>query len=88
MSKTKAIWYFGGEQVQIQQLQGQDPIIANVPAIHFPDAVWREQYKARTATALSGAALEPSALWIGNSCLLIASRAQSALVCKIHISAM
>ena len=71
MSKTKAIWYLGGEQVHIQQLQSQDPSIANVPAIHFPYATWKEQYKARTAPASAGAAMEPSPLWIGN-CLLLA----------------
>lgn len=65
LSKTAAMWYLGGEAAHIQQLQTQDIRLAGVPAVHFPDAVWHERYKARPSAAVTPDAMQPSALWIG-----------------------
>ena len=65
LSKTAAMWYLGGEAAHVQQLQTQDTRIASVPAVHFPDAVWHERYKARPSAAATPDAMQPSALWIG-----------------------
>ena len=67
MSSTKALWFFGGEQSHIQQLQMQDASIAHVPATHFPLQLWQERYQARNPTPSSTAEMEPSPLWIGAS---------------------
>ncbi len=41
LANTKALWYLGGKQGTIAQLQNQDPSIASIPAVRFPAALWK-----------------------------------------------
>jgi len=65
---TKALWFVGGEQDTIAQLQDQDPPLAGIPAVHFPAALWKQRYQTRLPSLSSAADLQPSLTWIGKCC--------------------
>jgi len=65
---TKALWFVGGEQDTIAQLQDQDPLLAGIPAVHFPAALWKQRYQTRLPSSSSAADLQPSLIWIGKCC--------------------
>lgn len=65
LANTKAIWYLGGEEGAIVQLQNQDSTVASIPVVHFPAALWQQRYQTRSLTLPSAANMQPSPLWIG-----------------------
>lgn len=77
---TKALWFVGGEQDTIAQLQDQDPPLAGIPAVHFPAALWKQLYLT-TLPSLSSADLQPSLAWIGLLTVLECARADA----QIHV---
>ncbi|KAL0033265.1 hypothetical protein WJX77_001105 [Trebouxia sp. C0004] len=78
---TKALWFVGGEQDTIAQLQDQDPVLAGIPAVHFPAALWKQRYQARLSSLPSAADLQPSLTWIGLLTVLECARADA----QIHV---
>lgn len=81
LANTKAIWYLGGEQGAIVQLQNQDSNVASIPAVHFPAALWKQRYQTRSITSPLAADMQPSPLWIGLLTVLECARPDA----QIHV---
>lgn len=72
LRRPKAVWYLGGQISQVEEVHSSSAL-KSISAVHFPPDVWRQQYSSSLPAGSEATDKQPSALWIGETSLHVAS---------------